>query len=252
MAKTNGKNKKNVIVLCSGGLDSSVTAYYAKKKLGYRNIIILFFDYGQRTLKQEKNAAKKIAKKLKAEFKEIKLSELARISTSLINKTRKAKKVKREELKDTKQESLKYYVPARNIIFLTYALALSESLQIKSKNKKTFDIFTGFKCEGKEAYPDTTSEFVREMNKLKQTSTNIKGRIIAPLIKLDKDEIIKLGERLGVNFRDTYSCYQGSEKNKHCGYCLACRLRQEAFYWANVKDPTTYKVKMKDFRVAEG
>src|SRR4030043_73041 len=106
---------KNAIVLCSGGLDSSVTAYFVRK-----------------------------------------------------------------ELKDTKGESNKYYVPCRNIVFLVYALTLAESLQIKSKkNREIWDIFTGFKCEGREAYPDTTPEFVKEMNKLKNIATGIKGKIIS-------------------------------------------------------------------------
>jgi 7-cyano-7-deazaguanine synthase len=241
------KKMKNAIVLCSGGIDSSAAAYYVKKRLRYRKLIILFFDYGQRTLKQERKAARKIAKRLRAEFREIRVEELAKISASLINKSKVKKqelKVTRKELRDSKKQSEKYYVPCRNIVFLTYALALSESLQIR--DKQAWDIFTGFKSEGKEAYPDTTKEFVDEINELKKVATTIKGKIKAPLIKLDKDEIILLGERLGVDFRNTYSCY--ISKEQHCGYCLACRLRQEAFYWANTKDPTKYKKKMDDYR----
>jgi len=241
---------KNAIVLCSGGLDSSVTAYFVKKKLNYNKIKILFFNYDQRTLKQEKKASKKVAEKLGAEFMEIALPELAKISTSLINKSKKARKIKRKELKNTEKESNKYYVPCRNIVFLTYALALAESLQIK--NKEIWDIFTGFKCEGREAYPDTTPEFVKEMNELKSISTGINGKILAPLIKKDKEEIIILGEELGVKLEDTYSCYIGTKnKQEHCGTCLSCRLRQEAFYWADVKDKTKYKEKMKDYRKAK-
>ena len=74
-------------------------------------------------------------------------------------------------------------------------------------------------------------------------------KIIAPLIKKDKEEVVLLGKKLGVKFKETFSCYVG--KGKHCGVCLACRLRQEGFYWANVRDPTKYKIKMKDFRRAE-
>jgi len=238
---------KNAIILCSGGLDSSVCSYYVKKR-GYEKIIILFFNYNQRTLEQERKASKKIAENLQAEFVEMNLKEISEISTSLINKNEPADKVSRKELKDSKQESDKYYVPCRNTIFLIYALALAESLQIK--NKETYNIFTGFKCEGKEAYPDTTSEFVEEMNKLKEISTSVKGNIIAPLIKKDKEEIVSLGKELGVKFEETYSCYIGAGE-KHCGTCLACRLRQEAFYWANVKDPTEYQKKMKDYREAK-
>jgi 7-cyano-7-deazaguanine synthase len=234
------------IVLCSGGLDSSVTAYYVRKKLRYGKLIILFFDYGQRTLKQERRASKKIASKLGGELREIRLEELAKISTSLINRKDRANKITRKQLKDSQKESLKYYVPCRNTVFLVYAMALAESLQIEKK--EIWDIFTGFKSEGREAYPDTTESFVREMNKLKEVSSNIKGKIITPLIKMDKEDIIQLGEKLGVRLEETYSCYIDNEK--HCGTCLACRLRQEGFYWANVKDKTKYRERMKDYRRA--
>ena len=247
MVKPKGKN---AIILCSGGLDSAVVSYYVKKRLNYGKIIILFFDYNQRTLKQERTASKKIAKETRGEFREIRLPELHKISLSLINKKKKVKKVKRKQLKDTKKECEKYYVPCRNIVFLIHALALAESFYIK--DKEIYDLFTGFKCEGKEAYPDTTPEFVKQMNKLREISTGVKGKIIAPLIKKDKDEIIRLGEKLGVKFRDTFSCYVGGDNLiEHCGYCLSCRLRQEAFYWMNLKDPTRYKIKMKDYREAK-
>ena len=86
------------------------------------------------------------------------------------------------------------------------------------------------------------------MNKLRKVSTAVRGQIKAPLINKDKDEIIRLGERLGVKLEETYTCY--ASNSQHCGVCLACRLRQEAFYWANVPDKTKYKVKMKDYRRA--
>ncbi|MEK6860310.1 MAG: 7-cyano-7-deazaguanine synthase [Nanoarchaeota archaeon] len=242
---------KNAIIICSGGLDSVVTSYYVKNRLKYKKPIILFFNYGQRTLEQERKASKKTAERLNADFIEIKLEELKKISTSMINSDKKAKKISRKELRDSKKESDKYYVPCRNTIFIIYALSLADSLKIK--NKKDYNIFLGFKCEGKESFPDTTIEFVKQMNKLREISTNVKGKIIAPLIKKDKEDIIILGKSLGVNFKDTYSCYIGGgkrEKNKHCGVCLACRLRQEGFYWANIKDPTEYKEKARDFRLA--
>ena len=230
---------ENAIVLCSGGLDSSVSAYYIKYRLKYKKIIILFFDYGQRTINEEIKAAKKCAHELKALFYEIKLEELGKISTSLINKNKKVKKINRKELKDTKKESQKYYVPFRNAVFLVHAIALAESLKIKGKND--WDIFVGFKCEGKEAYPDTTEDFVREMNKLIKFSNNRNGKIIAPLIKKDKEDIILLGKKLGVKLEETFSCYAGGKNGKHCGICLSCRLRQEGFYWARAKDERRYE-----------
>lgn len=229
---------ENAIILCSGGLDSVVTAYYAQKKLGYKKIILLFFNYGQRTLNEERIASKKCAERLRAEFHEAKLEELGNISGSLINNNKKPRKIKRKELKNTRRESEKYYVPFRNAVFLSHAIAFSDALKLK--NKESYDIFVGFKCEGKEAYPDTTQEFVNAMNKLIKFSSNANGKIIAPLIKKDKEDIVLLGKKLGVNLEDTFSCYAGSKNGKHCGTCLSCRLRREGFYWANVKDDTSY------------
>ena len=227
---------KRAMVLCSGGIDSVTTAYYVKRR-GYKQIKILFFDYGQKSLKAERNCSKKTAKDLGAEFIEIKLKWLARISDSLINKKGVGKKLSRSDLKDTKKESAKYYVPCRNSVFLVHALALAESLYIKEK--KIYDIFVGFKNEGKESYPDTTPEFVKSMNKLAEISCSVKFRLIAPLIEKDKEDIILLGKKMGIDFRNTHSCYL---KNVHCGKCLACMLRKEGFYWVNMRDPTEYKM----------
>ena len=246
---------KNAIVLCSGGLDSVVTAYYVKIRLKCNKLIILFFNYGQRTIKQERTYSKKCAKDLNGEFIEIKLNLFNFKNYLITNKKARIKKISRKKLKNTKDESKKFYVPFRNSIFLCYTIALANSLKIK--NKQIYDIFIGFKNEGKESYPDTTKEFVSSINKLIKIN-KLKSKIIAPLIKKDKDEIILLGGKLGVNFKKTYSCYagvNGEKTNKvnrteHCGVCLACRLRQEAFYWANIKDPTKYMEKMKDFRLA--
>jgi len=233
---------KHALVLCSGGLDSVITAHYVKKRLNYSDIKIVFFNYNQKSLIQERNCSKKCAKDISAEFIEIDLRWLGNIAKTLNNKP---KKITRKKLKDSSEESKRLYVPCRNTIFLVYCLALAESFYIKRKEK--YDLFVGFKNEGKEAYPDTTPKFVSEMNRLNKLGCYENFKIIAPIIKRDKEDIVKLGIKLGVNLKNTFSCYS-SIKGKHCGYCLACRLRQEGFYWANVQDPTDYKVKMKDFR----
>jgi len=226
---------KGAIVLCSGGIDSVVTSFYAKKILDYKEIIVLFLNYNQKSLVQERKCAKKCAAALGARFIEIDTS-VGKISTSLINVKGTHKKITRKELKNTKDESKKYYVPSRNLIFLSYALSLAESLFIKNNMKH--DIFVGFKNEGREHYPDTSVHFLNIMNKVSKISSLSKPKIIAPLIKKDKEDIIRLGMKVGVNFRDTNSCYVS--KNKHCGSCLSCMLRKEGFYWANLKDPTDY------------
>jgi len=228
---------KNGIILCSGGIDSVTTAYYVKKKLGYPNIIVLFFDYNQKSIKKERKFSKQCAKKISARFREIKLKWLGEISNSLINERGEVKKLSKKDLKNTKKESEKYYVPCRNTVFLTYAFALADSLFIKEK--KSYDIFVGFKCEGGESYPDTTKEFVLQMNKIGKIGCSHKFKIFAPMIKKDKEDIILLGKKFGVDYKNTFSCYIG--KKKHCGVCLACKLRQAGFYWAGVDDPTIYK-----------
>ena len=233
-------NDKRAIILCSGGLDSVVTAFYVKNRLNYEKLTLLFFDYGQKSLKEERKCALRCARELRAEFKEVDLRWLGKISGSLLNKKGKVRRIKRKELKDTSKESAKFYVPCRNLIFLTNALALAESDYIKTK--KISDIFIGFKCEGKESYPDTTKSFVNEINKIASISCLTKSKVIAPLIEKDKEDIISLGKKLGVKFENTFSCYN-PKKNKQCGYCLACKLRQEGFYWANLADPTTYAEK---------
>ncbi len=237
---------KNAIVLCSGGLDSVITANYVKKKLKQDSMTVLFFNYSQRSLKEERKCAWICAKELKAEFVELALPELGNISTSLINKPGKVQKLQRKYLRDTSKEGDKWYVPCRNVVFLSYALALAESLYVEKKFES--EIFVGFKNEGIENFPDTSKEFVEEFNDMSKVACKKRFRIIAPLIKKDKEDIVQLGKKLKVNFTKTFSCYVG--KGKHCGVCLACRLRQEGFYWANVSDPTAYKEKMKDFRRA--
>lgn len=230
---------KNAIILCSGGIDSTTTAHYVRKKLDYGKLIILFFDYGQKSILMEKKFSKNCARELKAKFEEVRLNWLNKISTSLINKKGKAKTLTKRDLKNTKKESDKFYVPCRNTIFLSYALALADSLFIKEK--KVYDIFVGFKCEGAESYPDTTQEFVKQMNAVGKIGCSRKFRIFAPLIRKDKEDIILIGKKLGVDFSKTVSCYVG--RTKPCGSCLACQLRKAGFYWAGVEDETEYETK---------
>lgn len=227
---------KQAIVLCSGGLDSTVTAEYVKIKLRYKKIKLLFFNYGQRNYEGEKKSVVSCASRIDAEFVEIPIKELGKISGSMLNSSKKHSKIDRIALKNTKKEGDKWYVPLRNTVFLTYALALAESDWI---NKKTDSkIFVGFKCEGRESYPDTTREYVDFMNLFSKKVCAKKFSIEAPLIRMDKEDIISLGIRLGVPLEKTFSCYTGN--SKHCGDCLACALRKEGFYWANIPDKTKY------------
>jgi 7-cyano-7-deazaguanine synthase len=239
------RNIKNAIILCSGGLDSVVCAYYVKRKLGYGAVTILFFDYGQRALKGERKAVRYFARELDAKVVEVKISLMNEVAGDLLG-SGVANKVSLKELKDSKVESLKWYVPHRNLIFLSYAMSFAESMMFRVFGR--YDIFVGFKNEGKESFPDTTSGFVRAVNKLRDVGSEKKFGIYAPLIRKDKEDIVSLGKGLGVKLDRTWSCYSGKEKQ--CGTCLACRLRQEGFYWANIKDETEYLERMSDFRTA--
>ena len=229
---------KIAIILCSGGLDSVVVSYFVKDK--YSKIKFLFFDYGQRALKEEEYCSRKIAEKLKAEFIKVDLKWLGKISVSSINKKGKYKETTEKDLEDAKKEIINWLVPARNSIFLINALAFAESEFLKSK--EIYEIIIGLKNEGREHMKDTTPEFLKKINELAEEGTHDGTyKILAPLIELDKTEVIKLGNNLKVPFELTYSCYVESKKDlTHCGKCLNCMLRKKSFYWGGVKDPTSY------------
>ncbi len=227
----------HVVVLCSGGLDSVTAAHLMKKNSPSSEITLLFFNYGQRACDQERMCMRMCAKNLGAEVVELALPELGKLSHSLLNKYRVKMQISRS-LSDTSGEHTQWYVPFRNTVFLSYAFAYVESVAVIGK-KKDFLIVTGFKCEGKEPYPDTTERYVKKMNALaKVAAPFLNIQVYAPLIKKDKEDIILLGNKLGVDFTKTVSCYVGGKKQ--CGACLACRLRKAGFRWAGAKDPTSY------------
>lgn len=248
---------KRALVLCSGGLDSVTTAFFVKKRLEYNELGIVFFDYAQKSLFHERQAAVRCAQTLNATFYEIRLPELGRLSFSLINKEGYVKQLSPEELGDTQKESARFYVPARNTLFLSYALALAESLAHSQPEKgvpdtkgiarnnprgvqeqNVPDIFIGFKNDGNESFPDSTQSFLDRMNALASIACLQPAAIAAPLITYDKEDIVALGAQLGVDFTQTWSCYRG--RHLQCGTCLACRLRQAGFIWSGIPDPTPY------------
>ena len=233
---------KNAIVLCSGGLDSVVAAYSIRKK--YAKLIFLFFDYGLRALKEEEYCVKKIAKFLKADFLKLDLRWLGNLSNNPINKSLKFKKTTDKDLEKGDKDLIKWWVPCRNSVFLINALAFAESKDLDNKEK--YDVIIGLKHEGRVFMNDTTEKFVNKFNELiKEATFHGLYRVIAPLIKLDKPEVVGLGKKLKVHFEFTYSCYIGAGfkegKAVHCGRCLNCALRKKGFYWSGIKDESLYK-----------
>jgi len=150
---------KPAIVLCSGGLDSVAAAFVARKKLKYRDIIILFFNYGQLSLNQERKASRFCAKSINSEFVEVKIPELKKLALAPL--VQKRAMPKETSLKNTKAESKHWYLPWRNLVFLSYAMSYAEAQYIK--NAQVCDIIVGFKSEGNEPYPDASSKFIRQL-----------------------------------------------------------------------------------------
>ena len=237
----------NAVVLLSGGLDSATVLYYVYKNLKPNKITAIFFDYNQRAVKEELFCVKKLASKLKIQLKIIKLPWLGKLSTALINKNQSYPKTSMDDLKNINKEeeqSMLWWVPCRNTIFISAALAYAES-QFISKNER-YDIYIGVKKEGQVSIKDGTPEFIDSINKLAEHATYHGGyKIIAPVIKLDKDEIVKMASELAVPLELTFSCYIGSGFKKnlpvHCGVCANCRQRQAGFYWSGIDDPSLYK-----------
>ena len=222
-------NKKKCIVLLSGGLDSATVLKIAQKDF---EVVALAFDYGQRH-KFELNAAKKIAKKNSIILNEIKI-DLAQFGNSALTDD-----ISVPKNQDIGKEIPVTYVPVRNTIFLSYALAFAEVNEI-------FDIFIGVNALDYSGYPDCRPEFIDAFEKMANEGTKFaqgaqKIKIHTPLIDLTKAEIISKGIQLGVDYSMTHSCYDPSESGLSCGECDACILRKAGFKAARIMDPTNYQ-----------
>ena len=161
---------KKVIILCSGGLDSVVCAHYVNR-LNYDKLIIIFFNYGQNALINERKFSKNMARDINADFLEIKIDFF---QNSHLTQIKKFKKITRKNLKNSLSESKKFYLPNRNGIFISYAISIADKIN-------GADIFLGFNSEGQEAYSDATKKFVDKMNALMKV-LKINGKIKCPFI----------------------------------------------------------------------
>ncbi len=221
---------KKAIVLLSGGLDS-ITVLALAKKQGYK-CYALSFDYGQRHNAELKAAAKIAADYHVEDHKIIKLG-LSSIGGSALTDEHIA-------VPDALQPGIPVtYVPARNTIFLSFALGWAEVLNLT-------DIFIGVNAVDYSGYPDCRPEFIQAFQQLANLATKagVEGghfTIHTPLIALSKAEIIKQGLGLGVDYKQTVSCYSADGQGRACQVCDACRLRKMGFAEAGVQDPTRYR-----------
>ncbi len=221
---------KKAIILLSGGLDS-ITVLALAKQQGFE-CYALSFDYGQRH-NSELNAASKVGATYHVkEHKIIKLGLDAIGGSALTDAT--------IQVPDQPQTGIPVtYVPARNTIFLGYALGWAEALHLS-------DIFIGVNAVDYSGYPDCRPEFIKAFQQLADLATKAGAEgghftIHTPLIALSKAEIITLGAKLGVDYAATVSCYSADDQGRACKVCDACRLRMQGFVESGINDPTLYK-----------
>jgi len=225
------KSEKKAVVLLSGGIDSTTTLAIAKKE-GYR-LYAMSFRYGQRN-RFELDAAKRIAKLFEVKRHLIIDIDLRLIGGSALTDNIDVPKGRTDQ--EIESGIPVTYVPARNTIFLSFALGWAEVLRAE-------DIFIGVNSIDYSGYPDCREEYIRAFEKmanlaLKETvERRMKIRIRTPLIKMRKSEIIKKGLELGVDYSMTISCYDPLPDGRPCGLCDSCILRKKAFQELNMVDP---------------
>jgi 7-cyano-7-deazaguanine synthase len=228
------KDLPRAVVLLSGGLDSA-TVLAEAKVAGYE-LYALTVRYGQRHA-VEVEAARRVAR----------ASNVARhveIEIDLRSFGGSALTADLEVPKDRPEDAISQgipitYVPARNTVFLSLALAWAETLG-------AFDIFIGVNCVDYSGYPDCRPEFLRAFENLATLATRVgvegtgRFRIHAPLLRLDKPQIIERGRALGVDYSLTHSCYDPTPAGLSCGRCDSCRIRRSAFDRLGLEDPIAY------------
>jgi len=223
------------VCLLSGGLDSAVCLAVARSE--GLECYALSFDYGQRH-RVELDAARRVGEQLEAREHRIVPIDLRSFGGSALTADID---VPRSRTSEQMAEGIPItYVPARNTVFLSLALAWTEVLRAEN-------IFIGVNAIDYSGYPDCRPEFIEAFEHMANVATKAgvegttKLRIRTPLIKRSKAEIIRLGHELGVDFRLTHSCYDPDAQGRACGECDSCLLRRRGFADAGLADPTVYQ-----------
>lgn len=224
---------RRAVVLVSGGLDSATALAYARED-GFE-CYALTFDYGQRH-RDELEAAKRICESFNVKAQSVLTLDLRQFGGSALTSEIEVPKDRVEESEDSIPIT---YVPARNTVFLSIALAWAEVLG-------AFDIYIGVNAVDYSGYPDCRPEFIEQFERLANLATKAgvggkdQFRVHTPLIHLKKSEIIAEGTRMGVDYGLTHSCYDPTPEGESCGHCDACLLRVQGFTDAGLKDPVKY------------
>jgi 7-cyano-7-deazaguanine synthase len=225
---------KRAVVLASGGVDSTTCMAIAMSE-GYE-VYALSFDYGQRHRYELRCAANAAERMGAAGHKVIEVDLRAFGGSSLTDEMEVPKDTPEAEIG---AEIPSTYVPARNTVFLSLALAWAEVLGAE-------DIFIGVNALDYSGYPDCRPEYIAAFEKMANLATKagVEGtaviRIRTPLIQMSKADIIRKGVELGVDFARTHSCYDPDEQGRSCGRCDSCLLRLKGFRDAGIEDPAPY------------
>lgn len=228
----NQEKHKKAVVLLSGGLDSATALAIASQDY---DCYSLSFDYGQ-CAQAELIAAAKVAKHMQVQEHRTAKIDLSAFGGSALTDS----SIEIPKNQTPAQDIPVTYVPARNTIFLSYALAWAEVLEAQA-------IFIGVNAVDYSGYPDCRPEYIQAFQAMADLATKegVEGRgvtIFTPLIDLSKEAIIQQGTAFGVDYSQTVSCYDANEQGEACGACDSCILRRQGFEKAGVQDPTRYQV----------
>ncbi|MBE6485395.1 MAG: 7-cyano-7-deazaguanine synthase QueC [Methanosphaera stadtmanae] len=223
--------KSKGISVLSGGLDCTVaTSIYAKDY----DLTAITFNYGQQSLTQEIKHAKLICEELNMKHVVIDLPWLNEISNSTLTNNEDIPVIEETDLDNyevTIETAKSVWVPARNTVFCSIALAYAESIGAEI-------IIVGWDYEEARTFPDNSKEYLNAFNETIKYGSFDDIEIKAPLIDMNKEDIVKKGEEVNAPMHLSYSCYVG--KDKHCGTCESCKRRKRAFVNANIVDSTEY------------
>ena len=206
---------QNCVTLLSGGMDSTTLLYYLVKVL-QRNPLVISFRYGQRHLK-ELDYAKLHAQRLNLEHFIVDLPFYGLMSDGKSSLLNKDLDIPHEHYTNENQKIT--VVPNRNMVFLSIAVAIAEEREIDT-------VYYACHANDHAIYPDCRPEFVEALSKAAQLGTYTNVEIEAPFVNLLKKDIVKIGQSLGIDYEETWSCYEGGDKP--CGKCATCQERAEA------------------------
>lgn len=225
---------KKALILLSGGIDSTTLLYYCKNHLKIDYIEAISYYYGQKHKRELKCAQYHADKNKVSHFHYIDISFFSKLikgSSALIDKSIKVPDI--NELNDKEKTQPITYVPFRNTLLLTFAASIAETKNIQ-------DIYYGAHFQDQYGYWDCTPQYIMRLNSVYELNRLHNINIHAPFISMRKTQIIQQGIKLGVDYNNTWSCYEG--KSIACGICPTCHIRKASFAELGLEDPIKYRV----------